>query len=107
MVQRFTAAMAKMAVLGQDVSTLTDCSDVIPQPPPLPAGAVPHFPAGKTHADVEQAVRTVIRTILAVFADFVVHSSALRLRSRPSPLTPVRLPPLPPCKLSFSPLKTH
>ena len=55
MVQRFTKAMAKMTVLGNDVRRLYDCSEVIPQPPPLPASVRPHFPAGKTRADVEQA----------------------------------------------------
>ncbi|KAI0681745.1 fungal versatile peroxidase from pleurotus Eryngii [Earliella scabrosa] len=52
MVQRFTAAMAKMAVLGQDVSTLTDCSDVIPKPPVL-ASKVALLPAGKSIDDIE------------------------------------------------------
>ena len=105
--ETFPDVMSRLALLGVDQSQLIDCSEVIPIAPPLPASARPHFPAGKTSADVEQAVRIVIRTILAVFADFVVHSSALRLRSRPSPLTPVRLPPSPPCKLSFSPLETQ
>ncbi|KAI0752675.1 fungal versatile peroxidase from pleurotus Eryngii [Daedaleopsis nitida] len=52
MVARFTAAMAKMAVLGQDVSTLTDCSDVIPISPAL-AAKVPVLPAGTSMDDVE------------------------------------------------------
>ena len=56
MVSKFTAAMAKLAVLGQDVNSLVDCSEVIPAAPPLPANSRPHFPAGKTHADIEQAV---------------------------------------------------
>ena len=34
MVKKFTAAMAKMAVLGFDPSTLVDCSEVIPIPKP-------------------------------------------------------------------------
>ncbi|KAJ3509862.1 hypothetical protein NLJ89_g4993 [Agrocybe chaxingu] len=32
MMAEFKAAMARMQVLGQDVSTLTDCSDVVPVP---------------------------------------------------------------------------
>ncbi|KAI0717892.1 hypothetical protein C8T65DRAFT_827935 [Cerioporus squamosus] len=52
MVQRFTAAMAKMAVLGQDVSSLTDCSDVIPQPKALASKAAV-LPAGTTIDDIE------------------------------------------------------
>lgn len=36
MMSNFKSAMAKLAVTGQDVSALIDCSDVIPQPvPPL------------------------------------------------------------------------
>lgn len=52
MVQKFTTAMAKMAVLGHDVSTLTDCSDVIPQPK---GGAqqVAVLPAGTSLDDIE------------------------------------------------------
>ena len=56
MTSTFTAAMAKLNVLGQDVSTLIDCSDVIPQPPPFTAQAT--FPAGLSNADVEQACAT-------------------------------------------------
>jgi manganese peroxidase len=30
----FAAAMAKLAIIGNDILTLTDCSDVIPTPVP-------------------------------------------------------------------------
>ena len=50
----FAAAMAKLAVLGQDTSQMVDCSEVIPVPAAL--RTKPHFPAGKTNKDVEQAV---------------------------------------------------
>ncbi|KAJ7613035.1 manganese-dependent peroxidase [Roridomyces roridus] len=57
MASSFQAAFAKMQVLGQ--KNLVDCSDVIPAPPPLPAAqAQAFFPAGLTHADVEQACKT-------------------------------------------------
>ncbi|KAI0767406.1 fungal versatile peroxidase from pleurotus Eryngii [Fomes fomentarius] len=56
MVSRFTAAMAKMAVLGQDVNTLTDCSDVIPTAPTL-ASKSAVLPAGKSLADIEASCR--------------------------------------------------
>ncbi|CAL1709034.1 unnamed protein product [Somion occarium] len=52
----FKAAMAKLAVLGQDTSKLVDCSDVIPVPKPLVG--TPHLPAGLTHNDIEQACAT-------------------------------------------------
>jgi hypothetical protein len=52
----FKAAMSKLAVLGQDTSKMVDCSDVIPVPAPLPAGAGPHLPPGMTMKDIEAAV---------------------------------------------------
>ena len=57
MSKAFRDAMAKLAVLGQDTSNMIDCSEVIPEPKPLPA-ANSHsvFPAGFTNADVDQAV---------------------------------------------------
>ena len=51
---RFQFIFEAMGQLGHDPATLTDCSDVLPIPAPLPN--TPHFPAGKTNADVEQAV---------------------------------------------------
>ncbi|RPD57420.1 Mn peroxidase MNP5 [Lentinus tigrinus ALCF2SS1-7] len=53
--ETFPDVFNRLAVLGVDTNTLIDCSEVIPQPPPLPASVRPHFPAGKTHADIEQA----------------------------------------------------
>jgi len=52
----FKAAMAKLAVLGQDVTKLVDCSDVIPVPKPNTKAAT--FPAGLSHNNVEQACAT-------------------------------------------------
>ncbi|KZT37218.1 manganese peroxidase [Sistotremastrum suecicum HHB10207 ss-3] len=53
----FTAAMAKMAIIGHSRSDLVDCSEVIP-----PASTVPvkgaHFPASKSRSDIEQACAT-------------------------------------------------
>nr|AFK91531.1 manganese peroxidase 3 [Cerrena unicolor]AFK91532.1 manganese peroxidase 3 [Cerrena unicolor] len=49
----FKAAMAKLAVTGQDTRKLIDCSDVIPVPKALTGKA--HFPAGFSKADVDQA----------------------------------------------------
>ncbi|TDL17354.1 manganese peroxidase 1 precursor [Rickenella mellea] len=51
--QKFTAAMAKLAVLGQNVRHLIDCSEVIPTPA---TNTVPPFlPAGKHQSDIHQA----------------------------------------------------
>jgi cytochrome c peroxidase len=55
MISKFEAAMAKLAVVGHNPRSLTDCSDVIPSPKALTTG--PTLPAGKTLADVEAAVR--------------------------------------------------
>ncbi|RDX40534.1 peroxidase MNP1 [Lentinus brumalis] len=53
--ETFPDVMGRLALLGVDQSQLIDCSEVIPIAPPLPASSRPHFPAGKTAADVEQA----------------------------------------------------
>ncbi|KAF8483005.1 manganese peroxidase 1 [Russula ochroleuca] len=56
MMKDFADAMAKLAVVGQDTSNLIDCSEVIPEPKPLPAANChSSFPPGFTNADVEQA----------------------------------------------------
>ncbi|KAH9945354.1 manganese peroxidase isozyme precursor [Epithele typhae] len=54
MVTKFEKVMAKLATLGQNPRTLTDCSEVIPVPAAvkLPAATLP---AGKSLADVEAA----------------------------------------------------
>ena len=43
------------------MDSLIDCSDVIPAPKPQNFGAT-RFPAGKTNADIEQAVRGTLRS---------------------------------------------
>jgi hypothetical protein len=53
MASSFQSAFAKMQVLGQDVSNMVDCSEVIPVPPSFNGQAM--FPAGLSSADVEQA----------------------------------------------------
>ncbi|KAH9993976.1 manganese peroxidase precursor [Russula vinacea] len=56
MTKAFADAMAKLAVVGQDTSNLIDCSEVIPEPKPLPAANChSYFPPGFTNADVDQA----------------------------------------------------
>jgi hypothetical protein len=51
----FKAAMLKMSIIGQNRANMVDCSDVIPQPPPL--NNKPHLPAGLSMGNIEQAVR--------------------------------------------------
>ncbi|KAJ6453706.1 manganese peroxidase 1 precursor [Mycena sanguinolenta] len=56
MAQSFQQAFAKMQILGQDVSKMVDCSDVMPIPPVLSASAAQaFFPPGLSNGDVEQA----------------------------------------------------
>ncbi|KAL5523463.1 hypothetical protein ACEPAG_7636 [Sanghuangporus baumii] len=53
MMVNFRSAMAKLAVVGQDIKKLVDCSDIIPQPTVL-LNKRATLPAGKTIADIEQ-----------------------------------------------------
>ncbi|THH27727.1 hypothetical protein EUX98_g6452 [Antrodiella citrinella] len=53
----FKAAMRKMAVLGHDINSMADCSDLIPTPKPLTKTTIT-FPAGLSNADIEQACAT-------------------------------------------------
>ncbi|KAJ7483766.1 manganese peroxidase 1 precursor [Mycena galericulata] len=56
MANSFKAAFAKMQVLGQDVSKMVDCSEVIPVPPPISAAAAQaFFPPTLSRKDVQQA----------------------------------------------------
>ncbi|PSR92239.1 hypothetical protein PHLCEN_2v4769 [Hermanssonia centrifuga] len=52
---RFQFIFEAMGQLGTDPTTLIDCSEVLPVPPALPASSIPHFPAGKSNKDIEQA----------------------------------------------------
>ncbi|KAI0753413.1 manganese-dependent peroxidase [Daedaleopsis nitida] len=57
-VETFPDVMGRLALLGVSNSTLAnmvDCSDVIPEAPPLPNSVRAHFPAGKSMRDVEPA----------------------------------------------------
>lgn len=62
---RFQAVMLKLSTLGHNTDDMVDCSDVIPIPPPFTGQAT--FPAGLSHADVEQAVRNSLRLNQAVY----------------------------------------
>ncbi|KAL0961474.1 hypothetical protein HGRIS_006418 [Hohenbuehelia grisea] len=55
MVRGFKESMSKVALNGQDVSLLTDCSDVIPSPKVIPeAKEEASLPEGKTAEDIER-----------------------------------------------------
>ncbi|KAK0457279.1 manganese peroxidase 1 precursor [Desarmillaria tabescens] len=53
----FKAAMLKLSTLGQDVSKMVDCTEVIPIPLAAAAKAA-HLPAGLDMSDIEQACAT-------------------------------------------------
>jgi len=57
MTSKFKAAMERLAILGHSASSLTDCSEVVPAALP-PVNKPATFPAGKSHAEVEQACAT-------------------------------------------------
>ncbi|KAF8964560.1 fungal versatile peroxidase from pleurotus Eryngii [Flammula alnicola] len=50
---QFGAGVFKLSLLGQNEKELTDCSDVIPQPPSL--NNIPTFPPGQTLRDIQQS----------------------------------------------------
>jgi hypothetical protein len=50
----FEAEMLKLGLLGQEISKLTDCSDVIPVPAALVGH--PHLPAGSSQSDIQSSV---------------------------------------------------
>ena len=54
---RFQFIFQAMGELGTNVTSLTDCSDVLDIPAPLTT--TPHFPAGVTINDVQQAVGAI------------------------------------------------
>jgi hypothetical protein len=54
----FKNAMAKLAVVGQIASKLTDCSNVIP-PPTKSAPLIAKLPPGKKLSDIEFSVCSV------------------------------------------------
>ena len=53
--ETFPDVFGRLGLLGVDQTNLIDCSEVIPQPPPLPRGVRPHLPAGKSMRDVQPA----------------------------------------------------
>ncbi|KAH9934478.1 heme peroxidase [Epithele typhae] len=65
MVARFEAAMKKMTTLGNNLRSLTDCSEVIPVPKAA-ASQKAHIPAGKTNKDIEASCKRKPFPILSV-----------------------------------------
>ncbi|KDR69116.1 hypothetical protein GALMADRAFT_77799, partial [Galerina marginata CBS 339.88] len=56
MENQFQSAMLQLQLLGQDTTTMIECSEVVPIPPPPPSQ--PHFPAGFSKFDIDQACAT-------------------------------------------------
>ncbi|EJD44423.1 generic peroxidase [Auricularia subglabra TFB-10046 SS5] len=57
MARNFQAAFTKLSLLGQNKNSLLDCSEVIATAKPAREKQA-HFPAGKSHADIEQGCAT-------------------------------------------------
>ncbi|TFK65318.1 heme peroxidase [Pluteus cervinus] len=53
MASQFAPAVFKLSLLGQNINDLTDCSDLIPQPPALKD--VPEFPPGQFLSDIQDS----------------------------------------------------
>jgi len=66
MASEFGAAFFKMSLIGQNENELTDCSEVIPQPPAFNGQA--HLPAGSVQNDIEQGCATSAFPILPTVA---------------------------------------
>ncbi|KAF8993602.1 NPOD, class II peroxidase [Cyathus striatus] len=54
----FQRAFLKLSILGQNETGLVDCSSIIPAPAPLPPAILPHFPAGFSNKNIQQACAT-------------------------------------------------
>jgi len=58
----FQAAMAKLAVIGQNAASLIDCTEVIPQPVPA-SGKPATFPATTSPSDLQLSCDAVFPSL--------------------------------------------
>ena len=96
MVTKFERVMVKLATLGHNPASLTDCSEVIPVPKAVKLPA-PTLPAGKSLADIQASVRIPSLLGSAHGIDERSLHSVLRRPSRGSPPLPAPRPALPAC----------
>ncbi len=87
MQSEFKSAMIKLSTLGQDLTQMVDCSEVIPEPLAASVHGA-HLPAGLNMNDIEQAVSHFV--IFTSISSFSVSVPLLR-----SPLLPPILALLP------------
>ncbi|KZV89188.1 manganese-repressed peroxidase [Exidia glandulosa HHB12029] len=84
MASNFAAAFKKLSLLGQDVSKLTDCSELIGTPPPA-KNAQAFFPAGTSHDLIEQACATqLFPTTLSTVAGRATPIPVVQLQDCPT-----------------------
>ncbi|EJD44424.1 generic peroxidase [Auricularia subglabra TFB-10046 SS5] len=83
MARNFQSAFTKLSLLGQNQRSLLDCSELIATAPPARERQA-HFPAGKTHNDIEQACAT--RAFPATLSTQA---------GRPTPIPPVQVQDIP------------
>lgn len=95
MVSKFEKAMAKMAVLGQDRNTLTDCSEVIPMARKAKSNTA-YYPPGKCAEDIEHSVCNSAKLLweytLMNFSWTLSAKAARGLLSRMPPVRPLGSP---------------
>lgn len=87
MAQAFGQGVLKLSFLGQDQSTLTDCSEVIPAAIPFTGGPA-LLPPGLTMNDIEQAVSLFQLIIDVAVLMIILNSAPLQPshRSLPNPV---------------------
>lgn len=95
---RFQFAMETIAVVGQDTTNMVDCSEVIPQPHPLPfLHPSPVLPVGMFKNDIEQAVSTPLTRAMELqqlMFDFQCASTPFPIFQVPSVGTKGPIPPV-------------
>ncbi|KAI5117417.1 hypothetical protein M0805_005477 [Coniferiporia weirii] len=64
MMENFRTAMMKLSNVGQDISKLVDCSELIPEPPALVKKDAT-FPAGTNSSEVQQVCASAFPTLSA------------------------------------------
>lgn len=79
----FKAAMTKLSLLGQDITKMTDCSDVIPVPQQIVPR--PHFPSGHGLVDIQSAVCSSVSFRFISYIPFIYDSVLLPTFLRCSP----------------------
>lgn len=82
----FQFIMGVLAVIGNDASTMIDCSEVLPTPAAIDFN--PHFPAGLGLEDIEQAVSILQLNTSVRYSNSNLTFLSLQCASTPFPSLP-------------------